>query len=129
MLVVACAVGVSLTAGVYLTSSRDLLRCVIGISLIGVSANLAMFAAERSTTASAPPVVLEGARQLPVDAANPLPQALVLTAIVISFALTCFSLVLALVLQQRTGISDADALRRSEPPPCPDGKPPLEGEC
>lgn len=129
MLVVACAVGVSLTAGVYLTSSRDLLRCVIGISLIGVSANLAMFAAGRSTTASAPPVVLEGARQLPVDAANPLPQALVLTAIVISFALTCFSLVLALVLQQRTGLSDADALRRSEPPPCPDGAPPLEGEC
>lgn len=122
----ACTVGVTLAAGVYLTSSRDLLRCVIGISVIGVAANLAMFTAARPTTTSAPPLVTEGSTTLGADAVNPLPQALVLTAIVIGFALTCFSLVLALSLQQRTGLSNVDALRRAEPPPEPDGKPPIE---
>jgi multicomponent Na+:H+ antiporter subunit C len=49
------------------------------------------------------------------SAANPLPQALVLTAIVIGFALVCFSLALVLRLIQRTGIDDALALRQAEP--------------
>ena len=50
-----------------------------------------------------------------LQAANPLPQALVLTAIVIGFALMCFALVLVMQLVRRVGTDDALALRLVEP--------------
>jgi multicomponent Na+:H+ antiporter subunit C len=59
-------------------------------------------------------------------AANPLPQALVLTAIVIGFSLTCFSLILVLAIVQRTGSRDSERLQVAEPPAGADGKPALE---
>jgi multicomponent Na+:H+ antiporter subunit C len=74
-----------------------------------------------------PPVIPAGETVLSA-AVNPLPQALVLTAIVIGFALVCFSLVLVLALKSRTGIADSEALRLAEPPPAADGKPALENE-
>ena len=122
----ALAVFATVTAGVYLALSRDLLRCVIGVSLIGAAANLVLFGAGRIGT-MLPPVIPEGAVVLSA-AVNPLPQALVLTAIVIGFALTCFSLVLVLALKSRTGIADSELLRVAEPPPGADGKPALEDD-
>lgn len=120
---VAVAVAALIAAGVYLALSRDLLRAVIGISLVGAGANLVVLSAGR-VGADAPAIVSEGAA-LPAAAANPLPQALVLTAIVISFSLTCFSLALVLAVRQRVGVADSALLRAAEPPPGPDGKPPL----
>jgi multicomponent Na+:H+ antiporter subunit C len=123
---IAIAVFATVAAGVYLALARDLLRCVIGISLIGAAANLVVFAAGRVGT-MVPPVIPAGETVLSA-AVNPLPQALVLTAIVIGFALVCFSLVLVLALKSRTGIADSEALRLAEPPPAADGKPALENE-
>jgi multicomponent Na+:H+ antiporter subunit C len=117
----AVAIFATVAAGVYLALARDLLRCVIGVSLIGAAANLVVFAAGRVGT-MAPPVIPEGETVL-AAAVNPLPQALVLTAIVIGFALTCFSLVLVLALKSRTGVADSERLRFAEPPPAADGKP------
>jgi multicomponent Na+:H+ antiporter subunit C len=71
-----------------------------------------------------PPVVPLGESVL-AGAANPLPQALVLTAIVIGFALVCFSLVLVLRLIERARTDDALALREAEPEPTDPVKPPL----
>ena len=122
----ALAVFATVAAGVYLALSRDLLRCVIGVSLIGAAANLVLFASGRIGT-PIPPVIPAGETVL-AAAVNPLPQALVLTAIVIGFALTCFSLVLVLALKSRTGIADSELLREAEPPPGADGKPPPETE-
>jgi len=122
----ALAVFATVSAGVYLALSRDLLRCVIGVSLIGAAANLVLFGAGRVGT-PVPPVIPAGETVL-AAAVNPLPQALVLTAIVIGFALTCFSLVLVLALKSRTGLADSEGLRVAEPPPGADGKPPLEAE-
>lgn len=122
----ALAVFATVAAGVYLALSRDLLRCVIGVSLIGAAANLVVFAAGRVGTMQ-PPVIPAGESVLSA-AVNPLPQALVLTAIVIGFALTCFSLVLVLALKSRTGVADSEVLRLAEPPPGADGKPALEEE-
>jgi multicomponent Na+:H+ antiporter subunit C len=120
----ALAVFATVAAGVYLALSRDLLRCVIGVSLIGAAANLVVFIAGRVGT-MVPPVIPEGSAVL--DAAvNPLPQALVLTAIVIGFALTCFSLVLVLALKSSTGVNDSEQLRLAEVPPGDDGKPAIE---
>jgi multicomponent Na+:H+ antiporter subunit C len=123
---IAIAVFATVAAGVYLALARDLLRCVIGISLIGAAANLVVFAAGRVGT-MVPPVIPAGETVLSA-AVNPLPQALVLTAIVIGFALVCFSLVLVLALKSRTGIADSEALRLAEQPPAADGKPALENE-
>lgn len=119
----ALAIGALIAAGVFLTLSRSILRCVIGISLIGSGANLLLFASGRLSSGAPPVIPAGGGSQMLADQANPLPQALVLTAIVIGFALTCFSLVLGLAVQQRTGISDIDALRQAEPPEGEDGIP------
>ena len=58
-------------------------------------------------------------------AANPLVQALVLTAIVISFALLCFSLVLGACLRKVSGSDDTRGLQAAEPPATEAAKPPL----
>lgn len=123
----ALAAGISVAAGVYLALSRELLRSVIGISLLGIAANLVIFGVGRPT-GSAPPLVPPDQTALSPIAENPLSQALVLTAIVIGFALTCFSLVLVLAVKQRSGLSDGDALRAAEPRPSPEGELPIEGE-
>jgi len=110
---IAMALWITLLVGARLAMSRDVLRCVLGLSIIGSGVNLFLFSSGRITTAL-PAVVPAGATTLG-ESANPLPQALVLTAIVIGFALVCFSLVLALRL-----IRDADSdntldLRFAEP--------------
>lgn len=121
---VALALAVVLSAGTWLALSRDILRCVIGLSIVGSGMNLLVFASGR-LTATAPPIVPEGALRL-AEAANPLPQALVLTAIVIGFALLCFSLVLAARLIDAGGTADATRLAAAEPPPGAAGKPAIE---
>jgi multicomponent Na+:H+ antiporter subunit C len=123
--VLAFAIGAMVAAGVYLVLARDLLRVVIGVSLIGAAANLSMFVAGRVGTMN-PPVVPLGETLLAADAANPLPQALVLTAIVIGMALTFFSLVLVLAISQETANNDSEKLREAEPPPAANGQPVLE---
>jgi multicomponent Na+:H+ antiporter subunit C len=121
---VALALGTVVTAGSYLALSRDLLRCLIGLVLLGNGINLLLFTAGRLAS-SLPPVIADGEMVLGV-AANPLSQALVLTAIVISFALLCFSLVLALQLIRIAGSDDLDRLRAAEPPSRDAIKPALE---
>jgi multicomponent Na+:H+ antiporter subunit C len=118
------ALGAVITAGTYLLLSRDLLRCVIGVSMIGAGVNLLLFGVGRVTTA-VPPVIAEGATAL-AAAANPLPQALTLTAIVISFALLCFSLVLVVRLIRASGSDDVARLRAAEPPSADPHKPAIE---
>jgi multicomponent Na+:H+ antiporter subunit C len=119
----ALTVGVAAAAGVYLALSRDVIRCVLGLAILGGAANLALFASGRLGSVG-PAVVPLGGTAL-ADAANPLPQALVLTAIVIGFALLCFSLVLALRLIEHGGTDDALELRQAEPHPDDPVKPPL----
>lgn len=121
---VAFAMGIVIAAGTYLALSRDLLRCLIGLALIGSGVNLLMFAAGRLRSA-VPPILAEGQQQLGL-AANPLPQALVLTAIVIGFTLLCFSLVLAIRLRLVAGTDDVTLLRAAEPPAADEQKPALE---
>lgn len=118
-------VWIVVTAGVYLSFSKDVFRCVLGLALFGSAANLALFVSGRIDV-MAPAVVPLGETVLQ-NAANPLPQALVLTAIVIGFALVCYSLALALRLIQSTGTDDAQALRMAEPLPTEPVKPPYNG--
>ena len=121
---VAFALAAVIAAGTYLALSRDLLRCLIGLALVGNGINLLLFCSGRLLS-QMPPFVASGAQQLAV-AANPLPQALVLTAIVISFVLLCFSLVLAIRLLQFAGSADTAKLRAAEPAAVDAGKPAVE---
>ena len=85
--------------GLYMVLSRNLVRLLLGLSLLTTAVNLVLFQAGRIRSVQ-PPLVPEGAERLR-DSADPLPQALVLTAIVIGFAL---SVVLAsLVLRAYRG--------------------------
>jgi multicomponent Na+:H+ antiporter subunit C len=86
-------VGVLVTCGVYLILRRTLLRVLFGIVLLSNAVNLALLTVGRVLRA-APPILPEGATAPVAAAANPLPQALVLTAIVIGFGLVAFALVL-----------------------------------
>jgi multicomponent Na+:H+ antiporter subunit C len=105
---------VLLGAAVYLLLARSLPRMILGLLLLGNAANLAIIASGRML-GSAPPLVAQGAQALGAGASNPLPQALVLTAIVISFGLTAFVMVLAWATWRAEGTLDAEALRRAEP--------------
>jgi multicomponent Na+:H+ antiporter subunit C len=122
----AIVMGVAVAAGTYLALSRDLFRMVVGLSVIGAALNLLLVGAGRLDRV-APPIIRAGDQVL-AHAADPLPQALALTAIVIGFALLCFSLVLVVRLMRATDRDDARALRAAEPPPGDGFKPPLEDD-
>jgi multicomponent Na+:H+ antiporter subunit C len=118
------AVWACLFAGIVLMMARDVLRAVIGLMLVGSGVNLLIFVAGRVGPAG-PAIVPAGGQVLAADAANSVPQALVLTAIVIGLALACFAFVLILGLARRTGTTDATALRLAEPVPDHPVYPPL----
>ncbi len=91
------AIGCLYAAGAYLILQRTLTRVVIGIGLLGHGANLLLLVSG-GPAGRAPLVTLtpgKGAGQAVVETADPLPQAMALTAIVITFALTAFLLALA----------------------------------
>lgn len=121
--IIALAVAVGVGAGIYLTLSRDLVRCVVGLAILGGAVNLGVLASGRLGPLG-PPLVLEGEERLRA-APDPLPQALVLTAIVISFALLCLSLALAARLRREAGHGDIERLRAAEPRSDDPRKPPV----
>jgi multicomponent Na+:H+ antiporter subunit C len=123
--ILAFTVWITVSAGVYLSLSRDVFRSVLGLGILGSAVNLILFVSGRIDV-MVPAVVPEGETVL-VGAANSLPQALVLTAIVIGFALVCFSLALVLRLIQQAGSDDALELRMAEPHPQDPVKPPYNG--
>lgn len=105
----AVVVGVLAACGVFLLLESRSFSVVLGLILISYAVNLFLFAMGRLRT-DRPPLV-----DLGVEFADPLPQALVLTAIVIGFAMTAFVLVLALQARALTGSDHVDA--RSEESP------------
>jgi multicomponent Na+:H+ antiporter subunit C len=114
--VLAFLVGWLFAAAVYLMLSRSLVRYLFGLVLIGNAANLAIFAAGRLTPGS-PALVPEGLAAPAAEIANALPQALILTAIVIGFGLLAFAFVLAYRAREELGTVDTDAMRIAEPIP------------
>ena len=107
----ALASGVLYAAGIYLMLRRRLAQLIIGLGLLSNGTNLLIFTAGGLTRAR-PPVVPEGAATLMQPYADPVPQALVLTAIVIGFGLTAFSLVLAHRVHATVGTDDIDDVGR-----------------
>jgi len=117
------AISVSVSAGVLLLLSRDVFRVVVGLAILGSAANLIVFLSGRPGTLL-PPVIEAGASALADNAANPLPQALVLTAIVIGFALLAFAMVLAARVSQEQSNADVATYQASEPATDPSAEDP-----
>jgi len=112
-LLVALTVGVLFSTGVYCLLRRCLMRLVIGLVLLGQSANLLVFSAGGFET-GVPTLVPTGGTVPPPGAGDPLPQALVLTAIVIGFGLTVFALTLIHRARATTGHDDVDAFTETD---------------
>ncbi len=92
-------------AGVFLVLSRALIRLILGLSLISYGANLSILLAGAGVARDAPPLLdLAGPHN------DPLPQALILTAIVIGFGTTALLLVLAVRAYQATGTDHVQEL-------------------
>ena len=103
--------GVLVAAGAYMVIQRRLLQVILGISLLSHAANL-MIVASGWVGDGFTPIVRDPANMNPARYVDPLPKAMVLTAIVISFAMTAFLLVLALNVYRRLGTDDVDRIRR-----------------
>ena len=110
-ILLALASGVLYAAGVYLMLRRRFAQLIVGLSLLSSGTNLLIFTAG-GLTRGHPPVIPEGAAALEPPYADPVPQALVLTAIVIGFGLTAFSLVLAHRVHTTVGTDDVDDVGR-----------------
>lgn len=113
-LLVAIMVGVLVAASVYLMLARNVLRFLFGLILISNAANLTIFVSGRLTP-EAPPLIPEGSDFPAGEVANALPQALVLTAIVIGFGLFAFALMLVYRTYQNLGTLNSDEMRLAEP--------------
>lgn len=107
------AVGVLVAAGLYLMMRRSMIKLVIGLSLLSHAAHLLIFTAGRLVRARAP-VIAAGAEELTAPYADPLPQALILTAIVIGFGLTAFLVGLIYRAYREIGTDDLDELTATE---------------
>lgn len=104
----ALSVGVLTTAGIYLMLRAQTFPVIMGLTLLSYAVNLFLFASGRLTVNGA---AIVGQSQ---QYADPLPQALVLTAIVIGFAMTAFVLILAIRARSDLGNDQVDG--RELPP-------------
>ena len=107
-LALALAVGVIFAASVHLLLAGSLWRLLLGLALMSPGAHLLIFGGG-GLVAARPPLVREGALMPAPGVTDPLPQALVLTAIVIAFAVLAFALVLGLCAGEAEGTDDLDA--------------------
>ena len=107
-------VGIFFSVAIYLMLSRHSIRMLLGIAILGNAVNLLLFTAGRLTR-EVPAIIPAGMDTLQAGAANPLPQALILTAIVISFSFFCFLLVLTWRAFQELQTDDTDEMRTAEP--------------
>jgi multicomponent K+:H+ antiporter subunit C len=105
-LVLAISIGVMAGSGVWLLLRPRTYQVIIGLSLVSYAVNLFIFSMGRLKM-NAPPVLTSDFGNLP-DFADPVPQALVLTAIVIGFATTALFLVVLLASRGLTGTDHVD---------------------
>ncbi|MGA7954291.1 MAG: Na+/H+ antiporter subunit C [Gloeobacterales cyanobacterium] len=109
----AFVIGGLYAAGLYLMMRRSLVKLILGLALLSHAANLLIFTVGRLVH-SQPPIIPPGATT-PVSAfADPVPQALILTAIVISFSVQAFALVLLKRAYQTVGTDDLDEMKATD---------------
>ena len=113
--VLALLAGLMVAASVYLMLSSHLVRFIFGLVLASNAVNLLIFASGRLLT-SRPPLIPGDALRPAAAVANSLPQALILTAIVIGFALLVFIFILFAKAYQTIGTVNPEEMIDAEPP-------------
>ena len=109
-LMMAITVGVIFAVSIFLLTGRELKGIAMGVFLLGHGANLTIIAVSRSPLGKYPPILGEHGAMVGNEA-DPLPQALILTAIVIGFAVQAFLLTKLVLIYRRTGTLHVDELR------------------
>lgn len=111
-ILLAILVGILYTAGVYMILRRSIVKFIIGIIFLSNATNLLVFLA--SGIVSGKPVFVGNEPANASQMADPLPQALVLTAIVIGFGIVVFTLALKYKFFELTGTDDLDQLKKTD---------------
>ena len=109
----AILIGLISAAATYCLLRRSLLRLIIGIGLLSQAVNLLVFSAS-GLKVGPTPIIDPDDKVLGTGAVDPLPQALVLTAIVIGFGLIAFCLALIHQTYRATGCDDIDTLNTTD---------------
>lgn len=110
----AIAVGVLYATAIYLILRRSIVKLVIGLVLLSNAANLLIFTSS-GLTRHAPPLIPEGASEIAGGVvADPLAQALILTAIVIGFGVLAFAVVLIHRAYEVVRADDMDQMKDTD---------------
>ncbi|MDD3528571.1 MAG: Na+/H+ antiporter subunit C [Gallionellaceae bacterium] len=113
-IVFAFAIGIMAGSGIYLLLRPRTFQVIMGLSLLSYAVNLFIFGMGRLRTGAAPVIdMIRG--DDPARYADPVPQALVLTAIVIGFAVTALLLVVLLAARGLAGTDHVDSREPERP--------------
>jgi len=112
-LVLALAIGALVASGVWLVMRPRSFQVIVGLCLLSYGVNLFIFSMGRLRTAAAP-ILDRGGEIDPAAYTDPIPQALVLTAIVIGFATTALFLVVLLASRGFSGTDHVDGKERDQ---------------
>ncbi len=112
-ILLAIMTGVLYAAGVFMILRRSLVKLIIGLILLGNGANLLIFLLGRIVKGK-PPIIPEDSKVLMDTFADPVPQALILTAIVISFGLQSFAIILIKRAYKVVGTDDLDEINATD---------------
>lgn len=113
--ILAFVIGGLFGAGIFMMLRRSIVKFIIGLALIAHAANLLVFTVA-GLTRGEPPLIPPTMTELIEDAnfADPLPSALILTAIVISFSVVAFTMVLVHRVYQTVGSDDIDDMQSTD---------------
>jgi multicomponent Na+:H+ antiporter subunit C len=112
-IILAFIIGGLYAAGIYMMLRRSLVKLLIGLALLSHAANLLIFTAARLTRSESPVIPMD-AQVLSTASADPLPQALILTAIVISFGVTAFALALSYSTYKSVRTDDLEKMNTTD---------------
>lgn len=113
-LLLAVVSGSLYASGIYLMLKRRLAQLIVGLSMLTNASNLLIFTSAGLTRESAPILTAGELPAAAAEMADPVPQALILTAIVIGFGVLAFSLVLAHQVHLTAGTDDVDEITVGE---------------
>lgn len=111
--ILSVVIGGLYAAAVYLMMRRSIVKLIIGLALLGHAANLLIFTIGRLVRGS-PPIILSEAGHLAGVFADPVPEALILTAIVIGFGVQAFAIVLIRRSHQTIGTDDLNRMQATD---------------
>lgn len=112
-ILLAMLVALLYAAGIYMILRRSLVKLIIGLILLGNGANMLIFLLGRIVKGE-PPLIEDSAKMLTGVYADPVPQALILTAIVISFGLQAFAIILVKRAYKVVKTDDLDEMNTTD---------------